>query len=283
MGRQIALQAALCGLDVVLVDSDPAQVERAGEANARYLRERVEKGKLSAEEAADAEEMLSLSAELESAAADRDWAIEAIPEAIELKRSAFAELDRMLPPNAGIASNSSNIVISRIGGATSRPDRCCNMHFFFPPLVMDVCEVVRGPETSDETVQRALALARRMNRHPILVNREMDGFVVNRILGAGAREAFTLLAEGISSFVDIDTAARAGLNWPMGPFQLADAVGLDVVHDVRRDRYARENHPGDRATIEILEPFIKAGRLGRKSGAGFYDYGTEPPKPLPLP
>ena len=283
MGRQIALQSALCGLDTVLVDVDPGQVERAAQANAQYLKERVDKGKLSAEEADGAQELLTYSTELSPVASERDWAIEAIPEVLELKQKAFAALDQALPAHAGIASNSSNMVVSRVAESTARPDKCCNMHFFFPPLVMDICEVVRGPQTSDETIERALRLAARINRHPVLVNRELDGFVVNRILGAGAREAFTLLSDGIASFVDIDTAARAGLNWPMGPFQLADAVGLDVVCDVRRDRYARENHPGDKATIEILEPFIAAGRLGRKSGSGFYDYGTDPPKPLSLP
>ncbi len=162
-----------------------------------------------------------------------------------MKREVFRRLDACLPPDAGIATNSSNIVVSRLADATPRPQLCCNMHFFHPVLVMDLCEVVRGPQTAEDTVQRALAWSRRMGRTPILVEREIDGFIVNRVLGAASREAFTLLAEGVASVADIDTATRAGLNWPMGPFQLADFSGLDVVLGVRRDRLQRE---GQQAT-----------------------------------
>ena len=283
MGAQIAQQAALHGVDVRLVDRDRAQLERAVAGNRGVLLRRVEKGEL---EQADAEAALArveISDDLAAAAQGREWAIEAIYEELEAKRTAFTELDRHLPETAGIATNSSNIVSSRLATATGRPDRCINMHFFHPVLRMDVCEVVRGEHTSDDTVRRALAWCERIQRHAVLVEREIDGFIVNRVLGALSGEAFTLLAGGVASAADIDIAARAGLNWPLGPFQLADLSGNDVVLGVARDRAAREQAPGDQATIGVLERMVKAGRLGRKSGSGFYDYSTSPATPLELP
>lgn len=283
MGGQLALQAALHGIDVELVDVSDAQLRRASAGNRQWLERRVERGQLDSEHAESAAERIHPSADLGAAAAAAAWAIEAVVEDEAVKRSVFAELDRALPPGAGIATNSSNIVVSRLAGATERPELCCNMHFFHPVLVMDMCEVGRGPETSDDTVRRALEWARRMGRTAIVVEREVDGLIVNRILGAASREAFTLLAGGVATAEDIDTAARTGLNWPMGPFELADFSGLDTVLGVRLDRMQREREPGDEATVEVLRRLVAAGRLGRKSGRGFYDYAGDPPTPLPLP
>jgi 3-hydroxybutyryl-CoA dehydrogenase len=270
MGSQIAQQAALHGVEVDLVDISADQLTRAVDQNRRLLESRVSKGRL---EAADAEAGLArvtATDDLPAAAARCDWAIEAVLEQLEPKRRAFAELDR-------------HIVSSRLADATDRPELCCNMHFFHPVLVMDVCEVVRGPHTSEETARRAVEWSRRMGRAPVLIEKEIDGFVVNRILGAASREAFSLLAAGVASPADIDTAARLGLNWRMGPFQLADFSGLDTVHDVRRDRYEKSGAPGDLETVEVLARLIAEGRRGRKTGKGFYDYSTDPPTPLPVP
>ena len=280
MGAQIAQQAALHGVSVTLVDVSQEQLDRALASNRGHLDRAVAKGKLAESQADKAFSRVLPGTVLADAAADADWAIEAIVEEEGAKREAFTELDRVLPKHAGIASNSSNIVVSRLADATSRPELCCNMHFFHPVLVMDLCEIVRGPLTSDETVSRAQAWADRMHRRSIVVEHEIDGFVVNRILGAASREAFTLLDKGIARVQDIDTAARAGLGWPMGPFQLADFSGLDVILGVRRDRATRDHHAGDDATVRVLEPMIADGRLGRKSGRGFYDYATDPPTPL---
>ena len=175
-----------------------------------------------------------------------------------VKREIFAALDAHLPARAGIATNSSNIVVSRLADATARPELCCNMHFFHPVLVMDLCEVVRGPETSDETCARAVAWSRRMGRTPIVVEKEIDGFIVNRILGAASREAFSLLKGGVASAEDIDIAVRKGLNWPMGPFQLADFSGLDTVLTIRRDRMERDHAPGRRR--DRCDPRAHGGR-----------------------
>ena len=283
MGSQIAQQAALCGVEVDLVDISTDQLARAVDQNRRLLESRVTKGRMEAADAEAALDRVTPTDDLPAAAARSDWAIEAVLEQLEPKRAAFAELDRHLPAHAGIATNSSNIVSSRLADATSRPELCCNMHFFHPVLVMDVCEVVRGPHTSEETARRAVEWSRRMGRSPVLIEKEIDGFVVNRILGAASREAFSLLAAGVATPADIDAAARLGLNWRMGPFQLADFSGLDTVHDVRRDRYEKSGAPGDLETVEVLAQLIAEGRRGRKSGRGFYDYSTDPPTPLPVP
>jgi len=283
MGAQLALQAALHGVDVALMDVSDAQLRRATAGNNQWLERRVERGKLDPEHAQAAQDHVHATTDLAEAARSAAWAIEAVVEDAAVKREVFAELDRALPEGAGIATNSSNIVVSRLASATQRPTLCCNMHFFHPVLVMDMCEVGRGPDTADATVQRALAWARAMGRTAIVVEREIDGLIVNRILGAASREAFTLLAGGVATPGDIDTAVRTGLNWPMGPFELTDFSGVDTVLGVRRDRMQREREPGDAATVEILERLVAAGRLGRKSGRGFYDYATDPPTPLSLP
>lgn len=283
MGAQIAQQAALHGVDVHLVDVSSEQLQRAVEQNRRILEGRVAKGKLEAHVAEAALARVQVADDLAAVAPQCSWAIEAIVEKVDAKRDAFAELDRFLPDGAGIATNSSTIVSSRLASATARPDRVCNMHFFHPVLVMDVCEVVRNPETSDVTVEDAVEWCMRMQRHPVVISKEIDGFVVNRILGAASREAYALLTGGFASFEDIDTAVRAGLNWPMGPFMLADFSGLDVSLNVRRDRVARTGQPGDVAAVELLEKMIADGRLGRKAGRGFYDWSVTPPVPLPLP
>ncbi|HZS14686.1 MAG TPA: 3-hydroxyacyl-CoA dehydrogenase family protein [Candidatus Dormibacteraeota bacterium] len=283
MGAQIAQQAALQGVEVRLVDVSRDQLERGVAQNRRLLEGRVAKGRMAAEDAEAALARVETSDDLPASAAACGWAIEAIVEQVEAKRQAFGELDRHLPEEAGIATNSSTIVSSRLASATRRPERVCNMHFFHPVLVMDVCEVVRNPQTSDATVADAVDWCRRMGRHAVVIEREIDGFVVNRILGAASREAFSLLTGGFASFADIDVAVKSGLNWPMGPFQLADFSGLDTVLNVRRDRAQRAGDPGDTATVALLEKLVGAGRLGRKAGRGFYDWSTTPPTPLPLP
>jgi 3-hydroxybutyryl-CoA dehydrogenase len=283
MGAQIAQQAALHGVAVSLVDVDGEHLQRAMASNRKWIDRQVEKGRLDRAEANAAAARVTATTDLAAAAAKSAWAIEAVVEIPSVKREIFAELDAHLPARAGIATNSSNIVVSRLADATARPELCCNMHFFHPVLVMDLCEVVRGPQTSDETCERAVAWSRRMGRTPIVVEKEIDGFIVNRILGSASREAFSLLEGGVASAEDIDVAVRKGLNWPMGPFQLADFSGLDTVLTIRRDRMERDHAPGDVATVSILERMVNAGRFGRKNGRGFYDYAVDPPAPLPLP
>jgi 3-hydroxybutyryl-CoA dehydrogenase len=209
--------------------------------------------------------------DLAEAVAGADFVIEAVFEDLQLKRAVFAELDRAASPETVLASNSSTMGISKIAGATSRPERCVNVHFFYPVLVMDLVEVVRGPQTSDDTVERAMAMVRGMGRTAVLVNKEIDGFIVNRILHAATQEAYRLLDAGVASFQDIDTAVEKGLNWPMGPFRLGDFSGLDVTYNARLHMFKTTGDERYRPSPQ-LEAKVKAGKLGRKTGEGWYSY-----------
>ena len=271
MGAQIAQQAALHGVEVRLQDISPEQLARAEASNRSLLQRRVDRGRMAAEEMEAALGRVRPTNGLAEAAADADLVIEAIVEQLEPKRQVFAELDRLAPAHAILASNSSTMGISKLADATGRPDRCCNMHFFYPPLVMELVEVVRGPRTSDETVERAMAFAREMGRTPVLLNREIDGFIVNRILHAATQEAYRLLDAGVASFQDIDTAVEKGLNWPMGPFRLGDFSGLDVTYNARLHMYRVTGDERYKPSPQ-LEAKVRAGKLGRKTGEGWYTY-----------
>jgi len=271
MGAQIAQQAALHGIDVVLQDNDPEQLRKARESNRGHLRRKVEKGRLTERDAKIAIDRVHVTADLEEAARDADFVIEAVFEDVRVKRAIFAELDRIAARDAVLASNSSTISISKIADVTTRPARCLNMHFFYPVLVMDLVEIVRGPQTSDDAVDRAMELARSMGRTPVLLNKEIDGFIVNRILHVATQEAYRLLDAGVASFEDIDTAVEKGLNWPMGPFRLGDFSGLDVTYNARLHMYRVTGDERYRPSPQ-LEAKVKAGKLGRKTGEGWYTY-----------
>ena len=271
MGAQIAQQAALHGIEVALHDKDGTQLQRALESNRGHLARRVEKGKLSKQEAEAAVNRVHATTDLGEATDRAAFVIEAVFEHLELKRSIFRELDEVTRADAVLASNSSTMGISKIADVTRRPDRCLNMHFFYPVLVMDLVEIVRGPLTSDETVERATVLAREMARTPVLLNKEIDGFIVNRILHAATQEAYRLLDAGVASFQDIDTAVEKGLNWPMGPFRLGDFSGLDVTYNARLHMYRVTGDERYKPSPQ-LEAKVRAGKLGRKTGEGWYTY-----------
>ncbi len=270
MGSQIALQIALSGRhQVALVDSSPEALERAQDQQRKLVERSVEKGRLTAEQGQEALGRIRTGGDLGVAAAASQMAIEAIFENLDAKLEVFRRLDAALPAGAILASNSSTIAISRLAEATGRAQDCCNMHFFHPVTVMQLCEVVRGPQTSDRTVEAAMEFVRGIDRVPVLINKEVHGFIVNRILFAAAEEAFHLLEGGYASVEDIDTAVRKGLNWPMGPFEVLDFSGLDIFFGALEDRAGAEGGPGAPAA---LRERIERGELGRKSGRGFYDY-----------
>ena len=271
MGAQIAQQAALHGMVVMLHDRDRAQLRKAAESNRGHLARRVERGKISQGDAEAALGRVLLITDLDGAVQQAELVIEAVFEDLDVKRSIFRDLDRFAPPDAVLASNSSTIGISKLAGETRRPELCVNMHFFFPVLVMDLVEIVRGPQTADGTVQRAVAVAREMGRTPVVLNKEIDGFIVNRILHAATQEAYRLLDAEVASFEDIDTAVEKGLNWPMGPFRLGDFSGLDVTYSARLHMYRTTGDERYRPSPQ-LEAKVKAGKLGRKSGEGWYTY-----------
>jgi len=271
MGAQIAQQAALHGVEARLHDKSAEQLQRAVDLNRGHLMRRVAKGKLEQRQAEESLSRVRTTANLADAVADADFVIEAVFEDLGLKRAVFAALEQAAPPDAILASNSSTMGISKIADVVARPERCVNMHFFFPVLVMDLVEVVRGPHTSDETVQSALAMAKEMGRTAVLINREIDGFIVNRILHAATQEAYRLFDAGVAGFEDIDTAVEKGLNWPMGPFRLGDFSGLDVTYNARLHMYRTTGEERFRPSPQ-LEAKVKAGKLGRKTKEGWYTY-----------
>ena len=272
MGSQIALQTAYAGRHQVrMVDSSAQQLELARALNERLARRAVERGRLSEERAAGSLGRIRATTDLAEGVRGADLVIEAVYEDLAAKLGVWSQLAVHARPDALLASNSSSIAISRLVEGVPHPERCCNMHFFHPVTVMQLCEVVRGPLTSDETVQAAMDFVRSIDRIPVLVKREVHGFIVNRILFAAAEEAIRLLEGGYASVEDIDTAVKKGLNWPMGPFELLDFSGLDVFHGALEDRHRLEGGPGAPA---VLREKVQRGELGRKSGRGFHDYSA---------
>ena len=270
MGSQIGLQTAYAGRhQVALVDSSLEQLEKARALQQHLTRRAVERGRLTEERATAALGRIQGTTDLGRAVAGADLVIEAVFEDLDAKRQVWSELAAHARPDAVLASNSSTIAISRLVDGVPGPERCCNMHFFHPVTVMQLCEVVRGPLTSDETVRAAMDFVRSIQRVPVLVNKEIHGFIVNRILFAAAEEAFRLLEGGYASVEDIDTAVKKGLNWPMGPFEVLDFSGLDVFYGALEDRRRLEGGPGAPAA---LRERVERGELGRKSGRGFYDH-----------
>jgi 3-hydroxybutyryl-CoA dehydrogenase len=270
MGSQIALQTALSGhYDVTLVDSAEGQLERAEAQNRKLLERSVEKGRLTQEDASKALARITPEKDLASAAGAADLVIEAVIEDFEAKKGVFTALGKQVKKDAVLASNSSTIAISRLAGFTGAPERCCNMHFFHPVTVMQLCEVVRGPKTSNATIETAMEFVRSINRTPVLLQKEIWGFIVNRILFAASEEAMHLLEGGYASAEDIDTAVQKGLNWPMGPFHLLDFSGLDIFYGAMKDRHRQGE--GDDAP-ELLRKLVEEGHLGRKTGKGFFEY-----------
>ena len=270
MGSQIALQTALGGRhDVTLVDTVAGQLERARAQNRKLLDRSVEKGRLTKDAADAALKRIVDSKDLAAPAATADLVIEAVIENFDAKKSVFEDLGKHANEHAILASNSSTIAISRLADASGRPQLCCNMHFFHPVTVMQLCEVVRGPKTSDETVEAAMEFIRSIDRTPVLLKKEIWGFIVNRILFAASEEAMRLLEGGYASAEDIDIAVQKGLNWPMGPFHLLDFSGLDVFYGAMQDRH-RLGEGGE--APEVLRRLVDEGRLGRKTGKGFFQY-----------
>jgi 3-hydroxybutyryl-CoA dehydrogenase len=269
MGNGIAQVFAGAGYDVKMRDVGAPHLERGMATIQKSLAKFVEKGKLSEEESRAAIARIETTTELKDLA-DRDLVIEAIFENYEVKAAAFKELDELLRAEAILASNTSSIDITRLAAVTRRPDRFCGMHFFNPVPLMSLVEIIRGLATSDETYEAIRATAEKLGKTPVQVH-DSPGFVSNRVLMPMINEAVFALYEGVASKEDIDTVMKLGMNHPMGPLTLADFIGLDVCLDILNVLYDGFKDPKYRP-CPLLVKMVQAGRLGRKSGEGFYSY-----------
>lgn len=271
MGSQIGMVAALSGFETTIIDIAEDALQRAREQLESRMARDIEKGRRTQSEVDGAFTRLDFSTDRDAVVAGSDFVIEAAVEDLRIKRELFAALDQIAPPHAILATNSSNIVSSRIADATSRPEKVCNMHFFNPVLVMKAVEVVAHPGTSEDTVATTAALAEAMGKQVIHVHKEIPGFVANRLLAALRKEALQLYSDGVVSFEDIDIAAKSALGHPMGPFELMDLVGIDVAYMIRLAEYEQTGDPESLPNPE-LKKLYDAGRFGRKSGQGWYTY-----------
>jgi 3-hydroxybutyryl-CoA dehydrogenase len=274
MGSQIAMVCALAGLDTTVTDVADAALERARDQLHARLDRDVAKGRRTREDVDAAFARLAFSTDLDAAATGADLVIEAAVEKLEVKREVFARLDKLLPAHAILTTNSSAIMSSQLADATGRPDRVANMHFFNPALVMRCVEVVGSDATSEATVEAVTDLVRRLGKDPVVLRKEIPGFVANRILGAARDEAIFLLEQGVASVEDIDTACRTALGYPMGPFELMDLTGIDIGYHAKLARHAVTDDPRDLPSRTVTD-LVERGELGRKTGKGFYTYDED--------
>ena len=269
MGRGIAHAAALGGYRTILEDILPASLRKAESEIRGNLDKAVELGKVKKEDADAAFGRLEYAGSVEEAARAADLVIEAVPEEIESKIEIFTLLDKICRPGTIIASNTSSLSITEIASVTYRAKKCLGMHFFNPVHKMKLLEIVRALETDDETLAAAVEVGRRMGKEVVVV-KESPGFITSRINVLIGNEAFCMLQEGVATAADIDKALKLGLNHPMGPFELVDLVGLDTrlhILEYLHRALGEKFRPSP-----LLVQYVKAGRLGRKSGRGVYEY-----------
>ncbi|WP_186565126.1 3-hydroxyacyl-CoA dehydrogenase family protein [Lawsonibacter celer] len=270
MGKQIALCAAINGFDVWITDTLPQVAEKLQPWAEEYLAGRVAKGKLTQEAAAAADARFHVASSLEEAAEGADLVIEAILEDQQIKEDFFRKVSALVSEDTIIATNSSFMASSLFVHCVTNPARLANFHYFNPALVMKLIEVVQGPHTSQDTIDSLIAFAKANGKTPIWVKKEIEGFIANRIAKAVSVEAFWLAEQGYATPQDIDTAVENGLNYPLGPFKLLDFAGIDIAFNTRKREYEATGKKS--VGYDLLEAKVKAGKLGRKTGKGFYEY-----------
>ncbi|CAI9392979.1 MULTISPECIES: 3-hydroxyacyl-CoA dehydrogenase family protein [Bacillaceae] len=270
MGTGIANAFILNGYHVVLHDIKEHFLENSLNRMTQFMTKSIERGKLTETKMEEALSLLKTTTNLQDFE-NVDLVVEAVLEDINLKKSVFAELDRIVREDVILATNTSSMSITEISFATQRPDHVAGFHFFNPAQLMKLIEIVYGLETSDETINRLKKVAESLNKIPVVVKKDSPGFVVNRILMPFYIEATKVLEEDIASKEDIDKAIKYGLNHPMGPFELQDYAGVDISFHVME--YLQKEYSDNRFSPPLLlKTMMRAGRFGRKTGAGFYKY-----------
>lgn len=271
MGSQIAIQTALCGYQVYAYDLNSEVSQRAADYAKNWFAGRIKKGRLTPEEVDAIEKRLVFTNDLPFAAEKTDLVIEAVPDVAEIKRAVLSQVDQYVPERAIYCSNSSYLASSAFADAVRHPERVANLHFFNPALVMELVEVVQGPHTAPETIDTLMEFSRSIRKSPILVKKEIYGFVVNRIFSAITKEACYLYDQGVAEQEDIDLAVKKGLGHPMGPFELLDMTGIDLEYNILMEKFRSTMDPADRPAAVLVEHYAK-GEYGRKTGKGFYSY-----------
>jgi 3-hydroxybutyryl-CoA dehydrogenase len=269
MGRGIAHAAAIGGYRTVLEDLVPAALRRAESEIRANLDKAIELGKVTVPDADAAFARLEYAGSVEEAAREADLVIEAVPEEMESKIEIFTLLDKICRPTTILASNTSSLSVTEIASVTYRAKKCVGMHFFNPVHKMKLLEIVRALETDEDTLATVVEVGNRMGKEVVVI-KEAPGFITSRINAMIGNEAFYMLQEGIASAADIDKALKLGLNHPMGPFELVDLVGLDTRLNILE--YLHKSLGEKYRPAPLLVQYVKAGRLGRKSGRGVYEY-----------
>jgi 3-hydroxybutyryl-CoA dehydrogenase len=275
MGHGIAQVCAQTGrFEVTIRDIELRFIENGMKMIQESLSRFVKKGTLTESESRDVLGRIHATLDLKSAVQTADFIIEAVTENPTLKKAVLADVGKLAPRDAIIASNTSSISITEIGTATGRPERVCGMHFFNPPQLMRLVEIVRGLKTSDETTDTVRRISIKLGKEPVIVKKDAPGFIVNRILVQALNEAVYLVAEGIADQEDVDKACELGLNWPMGPLKLLDYIGIDTDLSIAEVIMNETGDPKFRPS-HLLRQMVRANLLGRKTGRGFYDWTSK--------
>ena len=271
MGNGIAQVAAQAGYQVVMRDIEDRFVENGLKAIEKFLAKSVEKGKMTGDQKKGILTRIKGTTRMEDLK-DVDFVIEAVFEDLDIKRNVFKQLDELTRSHVILTTNTSSMSVTEIAMSTKRPEKVAGMHFFNPAPLMRLVEVIRGYHTNDETTHAVMEIAKQMGKEPVEVKKDTPGFIVNRLMIPHCLEAIKMYEEGVATIEDIDKAVKLGLNYPMGPFELMDLTGVDIALHVSEYLYKELNKESKWSVPTLLRSMIRAGKLGRKTGGGWYKY-----------